>query len=50
MNSLRLARAAVRARPAAFRAVAQRRTYAEAVADKVQFESPSPSNPRAREA
>lgn len=50
MNSLRLARAAVRARPAAFRAVAQRRTYAEAVPDKVQFESPSPSNPRAREA
>ncbi|KAH0596076.1 hypothetical protein MHUMG1_05935 [Metarhizium humberi] len=37
MNSLRLARAAVRARPAAFRAVAQRRTYAEAVPDKIKL-------------
>ncbi|KAK4083964.1 hypothetical protein Purlil1_10597 [Purpureocillium lilacinum] len=34
MNSLRIARAAIRARPAAMRAVAQRRTYAEAVPDK----------------
>ncbi|KND87926.1 ATP synthase subunit delta, mitochondrial [Tolypocladium ophioglossoides CBS 100239] len=36
MNSLRLARAAVRARPAAMRVVAQRRTYAEAVPDKAR--------------
>ncbi|PNY23255.1 ATPase, F1 complex, delta/epsilon subunit [Tolypocladium capitatum] len=37
MNSLRLARAAVRARPAAMRVVAQRRTYAEAVPDKIKL-------------
>nr|XP_036586744.1 uncharacterized protein CTRU02_03332 [Colletotrichum truncatum]KAF6797301.1 hypothetical protein CTRU02_03332 [Colletotrichum truncatum] len=34
MNSLRLARVALRARPAAFRAPLQRRTYADAVPDK----------------
>lgn len=34
MNSLRIARAALRARPAAFRAPLQRRGYAEAVNDK----------------
>ncbi|KAJ6446676.1 epsilon subunit of F1F0-ATP synthase N-terminal [Purpureocillium lavendulum] len=37
MNSLRIARAAIRARPAAMRAVAQRRTYAEAVPDKIKL-------------
>jgi F-type H+-transporting ATPase subunit delta len=36
MNSLRIARAALRARPAAFSAPLQRRGYAEAVADKVR--------------
>lgn len=35
MNSLRLARTALRARPAVARVPLQRRTYAEAVADKV---------------
>ncbi|KAL3964837.1 hypothetical protein ACCO45_001841 [Purpureocillium lilacinum] len=39
MNSLRIARAAIRARPAAMRAVAQRRTYAEAVPDKSIYKS-----------
>ncbi|GAO13178.1 hypothetical protein UVI_02025330 [Ustilaginoidea virens] len=39
MNSLRIARAAVRARPAAIRAAAQRRTYAEAVPDKSIYKS-----------
>lgn len=34
MNSLRIARAALRARPAALRAPIQRRGYAEAVSDK----------------
>jgi hypothetical protein len=34
MNSLRFARAALRARPAAIRVPLQRRTYAEAVPDK----------------
>ncbi|KAJ0387982.1 hypothetical protein COL922a_001262 [Colletotrichum nupharicola] len=34
MNSLRIARAALRARPAAIRAPLQRRTYADAVPDK----------------
>lgn len=34
MNSLRIARAALRARPAAIRAPLQRRGYAEAVNDK----------------
>jgi hypothetical protein len=37
MNSLRFARAALRASPAAFKAPVQRRGYAEAVADKVGF-------------
>lgn len=35
MNSLRIARAALRARPAALRVPVQRRGYAEAVSDKV---------------
>jgi F-type H+-transporting ATPase subunit delta len=35
MNSLRIARAALRARPVAVRAPLQRRGYAEAVSDKV---------------
>ncbi|KAK1633567.1 ATP synthase subunit delta [Colletotrichum phormii] len=37
MNSFRFARAAVRARPAAFRAPLQRRTYADAVPDKIKL-------------
>lgn len=37
MNSLRLARSALRARPAMARVPLQRRTYAEAVADKVSI-------------
>ncbi|KYK60212.1 ATPase, F1 complex, delta/epsilon subunit [Drechmeria coniospora] len=37
MNSVRLARAVIRARPAAMRVVAQRRTYAEAVPDKIKL-------------
>ncbi|KAM4057125.1 ATP synthase, delta/Epsilon chain, beta-sandwich domain-containing protein [Hirsutella rhossiliensis] len=37
MNSLHVARAALRARPAAMRAFAQRRTYAEAVPDKIKL-------------
>jgi len=41
MNSLRIARAALRARPVAIRAPLQRRGYAEAVSDKVR------SSPRA---
>lgn len=36
MNSFRIARAAIRARPAMMRVAAQRRTYAEAVPDKVR--------------
>lgn len=36
MNSLRIARAAFRARPVAVRAAFQRRGYAEAVSDKVR--------------
>lgn len=39
MNTFRVARAAVRARPSALRAIAQRRTYAEAVPDKVGFQT-----------
>lgn len=35
MNSFRVARAALRARPSALRVPMQRRTYAEAVPDKV---------------
>lgn len=35
MNSFRLARAAVRARPSVMRMAAQRRGYADAVPDKV---------------
>ncbi|ROT36046.1 ATP synthase delta chain [Sodiomyces alkalinus F11] len=37
MNSLRFARAALRARPAAIRAPLQRRTYADAVPDKIKL-------------
>ena len=37
MNSFRIARAALRARPAAFSAPLQRRGYADAVADKVRI-------------
>ncbi|KAK0737025.1 ATP synthase [Apiosordaria backusii] len=37
MNSLRIARAAVRARPALLRAPIQRRGYAEAVSDKIKL-------------
>ncbi|KAF4511452.1 hypothetical protein G6O67_003250 [Ophiocordyceps sinensis] len=37
MNSLHIARAALRARPVAMRAFAQRRTYAEAVPDKIKL-------------
>ncbi|KAL2218696.1 putative ATP synthase delta chain mitochondrial precursor [Thermoascus aurantiacus ATCC 26904] len=37
MNSLRFARAALRARPAAFRVPIQRRGYAEAVPDKIKL-------------
>lgn len=36
MNSFRIARAAIRARPVAMRMAAQRRGYAEAVPDKVR--------------
>ncbi|KAK4157904.1 ATP synthase subunit delta, mitochondrial [Chaetomidium leptoderma] len=37
MNSLRIARAALRARPVAVRAPLQRRGYAEAVSDKIKL-------------
>ncbi|CAP68476.1 uncharacterized protein PODANS_7_2170 [Podospora anserina S mat+] len=37
MNSLRIARAAIRARPALLRAPVQRRGYAEAVSDKIKL-------------
>ncbi|KAL2018824.1 hypothetical protein VTK56DRAFT_382 [Thermocarpiscus australiensis] len=37
MNSFRLARAALRARPAALRAPLQRRGYADAVSDKIKL-------------
>ncbi|KAI9902490.1 hypothetical protein N3K66_001842 [Trichothecium roseum] len=37
MNSFRFARAAIRARPAALRVPVQRRTYAEAVSDKIKL-------------
>lgn len=37
MNSLRIARAAIRARPVAMRMAAQRRGYAEAIPDKVRL-------------
>ncbi|KAF2484132.1 ATP synthase delta chain [Neohortaea acidophila] len=37
MNSLRVARAAIRARPSAFRAPLQRRTYADVAPDKIQL-------------
>ncbi|KAF3024307.1 delta subunit of the central stalk of mitochondrial F1F0 ATP synthase, atp16 [Neopestalotiopsis sp. 37M] len=37
MNSFRVARAALRARPAAFRAPLQRRTYADAAPDKIKL-------------
>jgi F-type H+-transporting ATPase subunit delta len=42
MNSLRIARAALRARPAALRAPLQRRGYAEAVSDKVRVPPVAP--------
>ncbi|KAI1052359.1 hypothetical protein LB507_007743 [Fusarium sp. FIESC RH6] len=41
MNSFRIARAALRARPAAIRVPLQRRTYAEAVPDKARPETPA---------
>lgn len=37
MNSLRIARAAIRARPVVMRTAAQRRGYAEAIPDKVRL-------------
>ncbi|ATY60171.1 ATP synthase delta chain, putative [Cordyceps militaris CM01] len=37
MNSLRIARAAIRARPVAMRMAAQRRGYAEAIPDKIKL-------------
>jgi F-type H+-transporting ATPase subunit delta len=37
MNSLRVARTALRARPTAFRAPLQRRTYADVAPDKIQL-------------
>ncbi|ETS85768.1 ATP synthase subunit delta [Pestalotiopsis fici W106-1] len=37
MNSFRVARAALRARPAAFRVPLQRRTYADAAPDKIKL-------------
>ncbi|KAF5640650.1 hypothetical protein F52700_3801 [Fusarium sp. NRRL 52700] len=40
MNSFRVARAALRARPSAIRVPLQRRTYAEAVPDKARFSEP----------
>ncbi|KAJ4141563.1 delta subunit of the central stalk of mitochondrial F1F0 ATP synthase, atp16 [Fusarium equiseti] len=43
MNSFRIARAALRARPAAVRVPLQRRTYAEAVPDKARPETPDPA-------
>ncbi|KAF4342246.1 ATP synthase subunit delta mitochondrial [Fusarium beomiforme] len=42
MNSFRVARAALRARPSAIRVPLQRRTYAEAVPDKARFSEPRP--------
>lgn len=51
MNSLRLARAALRARPAVLRAPLQRRTYADAVPDKASKPAPPiPSDRRRRDA
>ena len=44
MNSLRLARTALRARPAVARVPLQRRTYAEAVSDKVSITEESREN------
>ena len=37
MNSLRVARAALRARPTALRAPLQKRSYADVAADKIQL-------------
>ncbi|KAJ2980518.1 hypothetical protein NQ176_g2590 [Zarea fungicola] len=37
MNSFRIARAAIRARPVAMRMIAQRRGYAEAIPDKIKL-------------
>lgn len=37
MNTARVARAAIRARPTAFRALLQRRTYADVAPDKIQL-------------
>lgn len=48
MNSLRIARAALRARPAAIRAPLQRRTYADAVPDKASTGAASEPTPSAR--
>ncbi|KAM5387212.1 hypothetical protein ACJA88_001564 [Fusarium oxysporum] len=45
MNSFRVARAALRARPSAIRVPLQRRTYAEAVPDKARFSEPHQAEP-----
>ena len=45
MNSLRIARVAFRARPAAIRVPLQRRTYAEAVPDKARWPNLAPRCP-----
>ncbi|KAM0275116.1 hypothetical protein ACHAQH_007557 [Verticillium albo-atrum] len=45
MNSLRIARAALRARPATIRVPLQRRTYAEAVPDKIKLSLSLPHQP-----
>ncbi|KAL1956863.1 hypothetical protein VTO42DRAFT_6711 [Malbranchea cinnamomea] len=44
MLSLRFARSALRARPAAFRVPVQRRTYAEAVSDKLRLSLALPND------
>lgn len=44
MLPLRFARSALRARPAAFRVPAQRRTYAEAVSEKLKLSLAFPNN------
>ncbi|KAL4956693.1 ATP synthase [Aspergillus filifer] len=50
MSSLRFARSALRARPAAFRVPVQRRGYAEAVADKIKLSLVLPHQVRFRPA
>jgi hypothetical protein len=49
MNSFRFARAAIRARPAALRVPVQRRTYAEAVPDKIKLSLSLPHQVRNRQ-